>query len=185
MKGCGDHAVRGELCQDGGSAVRLVDAGKPVKEAVPADTRTRADATVPTSGMDDTPNKNSARPGESRIMPRKSKDSPPGHIEVAPRRSRSGVPRQRSYVILRAIGRPVGAFRGVGGPRSCGVTADRDLIVAVFDESESINQTAKQRGIVRSAARRIHSKDGRVHPMTPRGRFQINGSSHVCCRSWI
>ena len=54
-----------------------------------------------------------------------------------------GLSRGRCYAILRAIGRPVGRTRGSGkGVDQRGV-ADRDVIVAVFEKTGSINQAAK------------------------------------------
>ncbi|WP_217580460.1 hypothetical protein [Rhodococcus pyridinivorans] len=48
-----------------------------------------------------------------------------------------GLPRQRCYAILRAIDRPAGRSRGPAG------TADRALIVSVYNETGSINRAAK------------------------------------------
>ena len=60
-----------------------------------------------------------------------------------------GVPRQRCYAILRAIGRPVGRLRGAGKP------ADSRQIVEVFDRTGSINKAAIECGVAFCVARRI------------------------------
>jgi transposase, IS30 family len=60
-----------------------------------------------------------------------------------------GVPRQRCYAILRAMGRGVGKARGVSR------TADPELIRSVFEASGSVNRAAKTAGVAHSVARRI------------------------------
>jgi len=73
-----------------------------------------------------------------------------------------GVSRDRCYAMLRAIGRPAGQSRGPGkGVDQRGV-ADRDVIVAVFDKTGSINQAAKACGVSHSVARRILVEEGLV-----------------------
>lgn len=67
-----------------------------------------------------------------------------------------GVSRQRCYAILRAIGRPVGRARGRGG------VADPVVIVAVFDQTRSINQAAKACAVAHSVARRILVAEGLI-----------------------
>jgi IS30 family transposase len=60
-----------------------------------------------------------------------------------------GLPRQRCYAILRAVGRPAGRPRGRGG------IADPSVIVAVFDRTGSISAAAKACEVAHSVARRI------------------------------
>lgn len=60
-----------------------------------------------------------------------------------------GVPRQRCYAILRAIGRPVGPPRGLGR------LADAERVVAVFDRTGSINKASLECNVAFSVARRI------------------------------
>ena len=60
-----------------------------------------------------------------------------------------GVPRQRCYAILRAIGRQVGQSRRRAG------TADPGLIVTVYGETGSISAAAKASEVAHSVARRI------------------------------
>ena len=67
-----------------------------------------------------------------------------------------GVSRERCYAILRAIGRPVGSARGQRA------VADRDVIVAVFQDSGSILQAAKACGVSHSTARKMLVAEGLV-----------------------
>ena len=73
-----------------------------------------------------------------------------------------GLSRDRCYAILREIGRPAGAARGApvsGGRRG---VADRDVIVAVFTETGSVNQAAKASGVSHSVARKLLVAEGLV-----------------------
>ncbi|WP_242676802.1 IS30 family transposase [Rhodococcus sp. ABRD24] len=67
-----------------------------------------------------------------------------------------GLPRQRCYAILRAVGRPVGKSRGRAG------TADPQLIVTVYGETGSISAAARASGVAHSVARRILVAEGLV-----------------------
>jgi len=67
-----------------------------------------------------------------------------------------GVSCERCYAILRAIGRPVGSARGQRA------VADRDVIVAVFQDSGSILQAAKACGVSHSTARKMLVAEGLV-----------------------
>ncbi|MEE2059536.1 helix-turn-helix domain-containing protein, partial [Rhodococcus artemisiae] len=77
-----------------------------------------------------------------------------------------GLPRQRCYAILRAIGRPVGKPRSrIGGP-------DPRLIVTVYERTGSINQAAKASGVAHSVARRVLVDEGLVsrEKIPPKGK---------------
>lgn len=67
-----------------------------------------------------------------------------------------GVSRRRCYAILRAINRPVGK------PRSKGGIADHGLIVSTFEQTGSVNRSAKACGVAFSVARRILVEVGLV-----------------------
>jgi len=79
-----------------------------------------------------------------------------------------GLPRQRCYAILRAIGRPAGRSRGPAG------TADRALIVSVYNETGSINRAAKASKVAHSVARRILVDEGLVgrEKISPKGKLE-------------
>jgi transposase, IS30 family len=68
-----------------------------------------------------------------------------------------GIPRQRCYAILRAIGRPVGSSRPA--PRE----ADPAHVVAVFTATGSVNAVAKACGISHGSARRVLVAAGLVN----------------------
>jgi IS30 family transposase len=73
-----------------------------------------------------------------------------------------GLSRDRCYAILRAIGRPVGQARGTGKHGDQRGIADRDVIVAVFGGTGSVNQAAKACGVSHSVARRVLVAEGLV-----------------------
>lgn len=73
-----------------------------------------------------------------------------------------GLSRDRCYAILRAIGRPAGAVRGPGKRGEQRGVADRDVIVAVFTETGSVNQAAKASGVSHSVARKLLVSEGLV-----------------------
>lgn len=77
-----------------------------------------------------------------------------------------GLPRQRCYAILRAIGRPAGRSRGRAG------TADPALIVSVYNETGSITRAAKASKVAHSVARRILVDEGlvRTGKISPKGK---------------
>lgn len=83
-----------------------------------------------------------------------------------------GLSRGRCYAILRAIGRPAGQARGPGKRGDQRGVADRDVIVAVFDKTGSINQAATACGVSHSVARRILVAEGLVtsEKIAPRGK---------------
>ncbi len=85
-----------------------------------------------------------------------------------------GLSRDRCYAILRAIGRPVGQARGPGTRVDQGGVADRDVIVAVFEKTGSINQAAKACRISHSVARRMLVVEGLVtsEKILPKGKFE-------------
>ena len=73
-----------------------------------------------------------------------------------------GVSRGRCYAILRAIGRPVGQASGRRERVDQRGVADRDVVVAVFEDSGSILQVAKACGISHAAARKLLVAEGLV-----------------------
>ncbi len=83
-----------------------------------------------------------------------------------------GLSRDRCYAILRAIGRPAGQARGPGKRGDQRGVADRDVIVAVFDKTGSINQAAKACRVSHSVARRILVVEGLVttEKIPPKGK---------------
>ena len=74
----------------------------------------------------------------------------------------AGLSRDRCYAILREIGRPAGAARGLGTSGDRRGVADRDVIVTVFTEKGSVNQAAKASGVSHSVARRLLVDEGLV-----------------------
>ena len=80
-----------------------------------------------------------------------------------------GLPRDRCYAILRAIGLPAGQPRG----KRRGA-ADHAVIVSVFDRTGSINQAAKACQVSHSAARRILVAQGLVpsEKLRPQGKSE-------------
>jgi IS30 family transposase len=85
-----------------------------------------------------------------------------------------GLSRDRCYAILRAIGRPVGQARGPGTRVDQRGVADRDVIVAVFEKTGSINQAAKACRVSHSVARRMLVVEGLVtsEKIPPKGKFE-------------
>src|SRR5690606_15532420 len=77
-----------------------------------------------------------------------------------------GLPRQRCYAILRAIGRPVGKPRGRGG------TPEPQRSVAVYGETGSISAGAGASGVAQSVARRSLVAEGMVSKerISPKGK---------------
>jgi transposase, IS30 family len=66
-----------------------------------------------------------------------------------------GLSRERCYAILRVIGRPAGQARGQGERGDQRGVVDRDVMVAVFGRTGSINQAAKACGVSHSVARSV------------------------------
>ena len=92
-----------------------------------------------------------------------------GGVLVKDAAAELGLPRDRCYAILRAIGLPAGQSRG----KRRGA-ADHAVIVSVFDKTGSINQAAKACQVSHSAARRILVAQGLVpsEKLRPRGKSE-------------
>jgi transposase, IS30 family len=76
-----------------------------------------------------------------------------------------GIPRQRCYAVVRAMGRPVASSRPVRRE------VDPGQVVAVFNATGSMNQAAKAAGVSHSLARRLLVAEGLVSATRqPRGK---------------
>ena len=94
-----------------------------------------------------------------------------------------GLPRDRCYAILRAIGLPAGQPRG----KRRGA-ADHAVIVSVFDRTGSINQAAKACQVSHSAARRILVAQGLVpsEKLRPQGKSEAKRRfDELVAQGWL